>query len=141
MLYMLGPIAIDVYPYNAHEVSHDAKTDFAKKSVLGRRQPNEHVGEGDEAIKLSGRLYPEKLPGGMEMHELLHSLRRTGEPQFLLRGDGAPLGWYLIESASEKSTFLNAHGVGQLIEIEINLTRDDPPDAADFMGVFSELFG
>ena len=141
MLYMLGPVMIDVYPYNVHEVSHDAKTDFAKKSVLGRRQPNEHVGEGDETIKLSGRIYPYKLPGGLETHEVLNMIREAGEPQFLLRGDGAALGWYLIESVSEKSSFLSPTGVGQMIEIEISLIRDDPPSAAGFMGAFAGMFG
>lgn len=141
MLYMIGPIAIEVYPFNAHEVAHEAKTDFAKKSVLGRRQPNEHVGEGDETLKFSGRLYPEKLPGGLESYELLHLVRQAAQPQLVIRGDGAVLGWYLIESANDKSTFLGPNGVGQLIEIDISLIRDDPPDAASFMGAFAGFFG
>jgi len=140
MLYMIGPVAVDVYPFNAHEVAHDAKTDFAKKSVLGRRQPNEHVGEGDETLKFSGRLFPEKLPGGLETYELLHALRAAALPQLVMRGDGAVLGWYLIESASDKSSFLGPNGVGQLIEVDISLIRDDPPDAATFMSTFAGLF-
>lgn len=141
MLYMLGPIQLKVWPYNVHEVSREAKTDYAAKDVVGARRPLEHMGEGDETIKLSGRILPEKLPGGLEAHEALHDIRASGEAQHLLRGDGKPFGWFVIESASEKSKHLNGSGVGQFIEIEISLKRCDTPSAGAAFGMLAGFFG
>lgn len=141
MLYMIGPVAIDVYPYNVHEVSRERETEFAEKSVIGRLPPNEWVGEKSDTMTLSGQLLPEHLPGGLSMHALLHSMRKEGKPQMVLRGDGEVLGWFLITKATEKETFLGWTGVGQVIEISIELKRDDPPDAEGFMGGFAQIFG
>lgn len=141
MLYMLGPIAFEVWPYNTHEVSHDAKTDYAAKDVLGARRPNEYVGEGDETIKLSGRMLPEKVAGALEMHDMMQGIRQSGQAQFLLRGDGTPLGWFVIESVSTRSKHLNGSGVGQFIEFDILLKRDDPPQAAGAFAMLAGIFG
>lgn len=141
MLYMIGPVAIDVFPYNVNEVSRERETDYAEKSVLGRLPPNEWVGEKSDQITLSGQLLPERLPGGMETHDVLHRMREAGEAQMVMRGDGALLGWFVISKASEKETFLGLNGVGRVAEISITLKRDGPPSAGGFMGGFSSLFG
>lgn len=141
MLYIIGPVVIDVYPYNVHEVSRERETDFAEKSVLGRLPPNEWVGEKSDTITMSGKLLPEHLPGGVERHAMLHAMREAAEPQLVLRGDGAVLGWFLVTKATEKETLLNARGVGREIDIEITLKRDDPPSAGGALGSLFSLFG
>lgn len=140
MLYALGPLAFEVAPFNAHEFDRASAADFAAKDLLGRRKGHEFVGDGDEKIGLRGRLFPEKL-GGLDGLALLDAMRASGVPQMLIRGDGTPLGWFLIERVRETSTHLNAAGVGRRIEFDIDLLRDDPPSAADFVAALFTLLG
>ena len=51
-------------------------------------------------------------------------------PHVFVRGDGAPLGWFCVERAREQSTYLDARGVGKVIEVDITLKRADAPGAA-----------
>jgi len=140
MLYMIGPLALTVHGLNAEGASRKRKMDFAEKGVLGRRKPLENVGEGDDSLELTGAVLPYRL-GGVGELALLEMLRASAQPQLVLRGDGALLGWYVIEEVSEKHSYLSAQGLGQKIEVSINLKRDEAPSASDFMGAFASLFG
>ncbi|HWW46533.1 MAG TPA: phage tail protein [Xanthobacteraceae bacterium] len=139
MLYSLGPLVVEVAPFNAHEVDRRHAADFAAKELLGRRKSREFVGTGDEVISLRGRLYPHKL-GGLEDLALLNEMRESGVPQFLLRGDGLPMGWFLVERVQERSRHLDGRGVGQEIDVEIELVRDDPPSPSSFIDVWFSFF-
>jgi phage protein U len=97
------------------------------------------VGEGANTWQLSGRLLPEKL-GGLAELDVLHLMRISGLPQYLMRGDGKPLGWVVIESVSEKSSYLGSNGVGQIIEVSISLRRSRKPENSSFFSIISGLF-
>lgn len=138
MLYLLGPLSIEVAPFNVHEVDESGATDFAVKPVAGAEQPLEYVGEGANEITLTGRLFPQAL-GGSGGLELLRLMRASGRPQFLMRGDGRPLGWHAITRVTTGSRHLDRHGVGRLIEVSIQLRRSSTPGAASFFGLIKGL--
>lgn len=141
MLYQLGALTMQVQPFNVHEISREAGADFAAKDVMGAMRPREFMGEGDEAITLTGRLFPEKF-GGLGGLSALDQMRRSGVPQILMRGDGAVLGWFLIEKITEKGEHLDAQGVGRMIEVAIGLVRAPGPAAAGaYVSVLSRLVG
>jgi hypothetical protein len=140
MLYALGPLVFEVAPFNTHEVNRTHAADFAAKDLLGRRKSHEFVGAGDEKIEMHGKLFPQKL-GGLDGLALLDGMRASGTPYMLLRGDGTPLGWFVIERVQEKSSHLDAKGVGRLIEFDIELTRDDAPSPANYLAGLFSLFG
>ncbi|WP_445489437.1 phage tail protein [Rhodopseudomonas sp. RCAM05734] len=140
MLYALGPLDFEVAPFNTHEVDRSHAADFASKDLLGRRKGHEFVGAGDERISFRGKLFPHKL-GGLGELAILDALRDSGAPQLLLRGDGTPLGWFLIERVRESSSHLDGRGIGRMIEFEIELMRDDPPSAASYIANLFSLFG
>lgn len=137
MLMQVGPLQFDVAPLNAHQTTRAAKTDYAKKDVIGRRKIYEHVGEGDEVFTIEGRLYPFKL-GGLGALALLAAVRASGVAQFVVRGDGLAMGWFVITEAREVATHLSRDGVGQQIELTVTLERADSPGA---LGSFINLFG
>ena len=137
MLMQLGTLAFEVYPFNTHEYSREAATDYARKPVVGAREILEYVGEGEETYSISGRLITKRLGGLSELAEL-HALRKSGVPQFLMRGDGKALGWFVIENVSETSTHIAADGIGQVIDFEIQICNASKPSPARF--AFS-LFG
>lgn len=136
MLMVLGPIEFTVAPFNTHQYAKSASTDFARKAVVGTRAPLEHVGEGEENFTISGLLLPKRLGGMLQMAEL-HALRQSAVATFLMRGDGVPLGWFVVENVDEDSSMLSADGVGQVIKFKIDLCRADKPLASSF---FTTLF-
>lgn len=140
MLYALGPIDFEVAPFNTHEVERSHAADFANKDLLGRRRGHEFVGDGDETLSFSCKLFPHKL-GGLNQLQILDALRASGSPQMLMRGDGSPLGWFVITRVRERSTYLDRKGVGRMIDVDIELMRDDPPSAADYVSSLFNLFG
>lgn len=138
MLYTLGALRIEVAPFNVHDVGQSAETDYAVKPVVGIEPPLEYVGEGANEITLSGRLFPTEI-GGLSELETLWQMRASGRPQFVMRGDGRPLGWHAILNTQAKSSYLDAKGVGKLIEVSVSLRRDRTPPATAFFSLMSGL--
>lgn len=140
MLYAFGPLAFEVAPFNAHEIERRHGADFAAKDLLGRRRGHEYVGDGDETVSFTGKMFPHKL-GGMESLDILDALRASGAPQMLLRGDGKVFGWFILTQARERSSFMDARGIGRVIDVDIELLRDDAPSATDYVASLFNLFG
>lgn len=138
MLMMLGPLMMEVWPFNPTETSREAGGDYVEKPVMGRRPPLEFVGEASETFTITARLFPAKL-GGLGGLSQLNAMRQSGIPQYLMRGDGVPLGWMVVERVSERSSYLDAKGVGQVIDVDITLKRSDAPNAANFFAAISGI--
>lgn len=140
MLMQLGPVSFKVAPVNIDSYDHGHEATFAEKPVIGARMPFEYVGEGRESWTIKGRLFPKRF-GGQSGLQALMAARASGQPQYLMRGDGALMGWVVILSVTERSRYLSADGVGQEIEVDISVARSDPPGAAGFyaavMGMLS----
>jgi phage protein U len=66
-------------------------------------------------------------------------MRASGEPQMLIRGDGAALGWFFVDHVHEQSEYLSASGVGNQINVTIDLVKS--PDAASAESMLSMLMG
>jgi phage protein U len=137
MLAQLGAVQFEVAPMNMHETDHDGGADYVAHAVVGSMPPLEFVGEASETWSVRGRLFPEKF-GGLGSIASLHAMRRSGQAQFFMRGDGTPMGWVVIERVNEKSTYLGRDGVGRVIEFEVSLKRSNGPNAA---GMFNALQG
>ena len=138
MLYMLGSLSIEITPFNVHEVQETGETEYAVKPVVGREPPLEYVGEGSNEVSLTGRLFPSEL-GGLSEIELLRQMRSSGKPQYLMRGDGRPQGWFAILNVSASSSYLDRRGVGKQIEVSIQLRRAQTPSAQSFFSLMAGL--
>ena len=139
MLAQLGPVIFEIQPVNLHEVTREAAASFVEKPVLGIRPPLEFVGDSTETMKLTVKLFPEKF-GGLASVRNLDAMRRAGVAQYLMRGDGTPMGWFVVESTTEKSTYLGAQGIGRVVDVEITLKRSDPPSPAGYFASIAGLF-
>ena len=133
MLYQLGDgdgaVQFEVAPLNVHQVDQTQGFDFAEKAVLGRRPKLEGVGQAAEDLNLQGKLFPKRL-GGLPEFKVLQDARQAGKSNHLIRGDGTPMGWFVILSIRQGSTYLDKDGVGQVIDFEIQMKRADPPAGA-----------
>lgn len=143
MLCQIGSVQFEVAPFNMHETSHEAGASFASHEVVGAMPLLEFVGEAEESWTVRGRLFPQRFSqlgvgSGMSQLGSMHGMRASGSAQFFMRGDGVPMGWVVIESISETSTYIGANGVGKVIEFEVKLKRSQGPSAD---GIFNALIG
>ncbi|MBN9022529.1 MAG: phage tail protein [Rhizobiales bacterium] len=139
MLMTLGPIQFEVQPFNATDYYHAHEASFAEKPVVGASPPLEWVGEGPETWAIRARLFPHRF-GGLGDLKKLHQARASGRPQYLMRGDGALMGWVVIERVMERSTYLDGNGIGRVIDIDIAVRRSSGPSNGSYFAVFSGLF-
>ena len=138
MLMVLGSLTMEVWPFNPTDTMRDSGGEYVEKPVMGRRPPLEWVGETVETFSITAKLFPAKL-GGLDGLDRLNAMRQSGLPQYLMRGDGKPLGWFVIEAVHERSEYLDAKGVGQVIEVEITLKRSDAPGIGSLFSILSGL--
>ncbi len=129
MLYSIGALTLDTRPFSVDEMQRSTSADFADKPVMGGMIAREFMGEGEEKITLSGQLLPFKT-GGLTELEMAHGFRRSGQKLPVLRGDGARLGWYVIDTITENHTDLMRDGVGFFVKHSISLTKVSPAGAS-----------
>jgi phage protein U len=135
-----GGVSFEVMPVNVHEYDHDVGSDIVQKPVLGGRQPNEFVGISDETYRFKGRVFPIAL-GGMSQLQYLEEASKSGVPNVLMRGDGAFLGWFILQSFNRGSRHIYRNGIGQMEEFELNFIRDEPPSPTGFFVSLAGLIG
>ncbi len=139
MLMMIGPVEFEVIPFNTDGYDHSHESGFAEKAVLGARPPLEFVGEGPEGWSIKAKLFPDKF-GGMGHLKKLYQARTSGRSQYLMRGDGAVMGWVVITSVREGSSYLDRAGVGQVIEVDIQVKRTDKPGTGSYYSSLADIY-
>jgi phage protein U len=139
MLMSLGPIRFEVYPFNTTEYDHGHESGFVEKPVLGARPPLEWVGEGAENWSIKARIFPHRF-GGLDDLKKLYQARAAGRPLYLMCGDGAQMGWVMIEKVAERSSYLDAEGIGRVIDVDIAVRRSAKPSNGSFFSLFSGMF-
>lgn len=139
MLMSLGPVRFEIYPFNATDYAHDHEADFVEKPVLGARLPLEWVGEGAESWSITARIFPHRF-GGLDDLKTLYQARAAGRPLYLMRGDGAQMGWVVIEKVAERSSYLDTNGIGRLVDVDITVRRAAKPSDGSFFSLFSGMF-
>jgi phage protein U len=138
MLMTIGSTAFEVAPLNMHGLEGSGVTEYAIKDVAGAEPPLEYVGEGANTLRIAGRLFPLKF-GGLGEYGRLDQARTSGEPQYVMRGDGKPLGWFVIERLTERHSFLDARGVGKMIDFDVELRRSPGPLDGAFFSIVAGL--
>lgn len=135
ILYTWGLIVFEVVPLNTNEIHHTTGSDWAKKEIAGAPLYREWVGELDEEVRMSGKIFPydnaRRLKRadmtGIGHLDLMDNMRRLGQAHTLVRGDGWHLGWFIVERLSRGSTFLGPDGIGKQIEFEVTFQRVPVP--------------
>jgi len=122
MLMSLGPVVFSL-KLDLQSISQKEKSSFAKHDILGSSPTYEDTGEDEGTITLKGTLLPYFL-GGLSGIAALQSARLQKVPLPLMRGDGLPMGWVLIDSIDRDDTELDANeGIGNTIDYTVNLIK------------------
>jgi len=142
-LYVIGGVVCDLHPLNVHEAVHETREDFARHPVMGAREGHEHMGPGDETLRLQGKVFPRKF-GGLSELEQLDALRAAGDPVLVMRGDGANMRWWVIRRFERTHRYLDERGIGRLVTHRIDLERTEKPRGGaggGALGLLTRLFG
>lgn len=143
MLYMLGALTFDTFPFNVDEMERDATAVLAEKPLIGTANGKEFTGEGDDRIVLKGQLLPARI-GGLTELELAHAMRRGGARFPLMRGDGYRFPhWYAITRIREGHKELMRDGVGFVVDhtIELDSVPADAGEGQQIIRSLLSLFG
>lgn len=138
MLYDLGGVGFQVAGLNADKLSREREASFATYEVVGGAPVYEFMGEGERSVEISGKCHPYHF-GGVGALDALEAIRASGEPVYLMRGDGRPLGWVIIKSITEADAWLQYRGDPAEITHTIKLLRCDAPGVGA-LGFFFSLF-
>jgi len=127
---------LDTAPYQ--QLQRQTSWRHPSSSRVGLRPARQYVGPGDDAITLSGTLYPE-ITGGKVTLSMLRYMAETGKAWPLIEGTGFFYGLYVIEDLSETGSVFFADGAARKIDFSVKLTRVDD-DVPDIVGIVtSEL--
>lgn len=118
---------LETLPYQDFQRSTDWR--HASNSRVGRRAGRQFIGVGEDAITLTGVLYPE-ITGGKLNLAMIRYMAETGKAWPLMQGTGDYFGLYIIESVEERGSLFFPDGTARKIEFTLKLTRvdDDVPD-------------
>lgn len=143
MLFQIGPITCDTFPFEVSKAERETTADFAKHALVSSPQDYEFAGEGTGTLNLSGQLLPYNI-GGLSEIEVAHQLCASGRPQWVQRGDGRLFDWYVLTKVSDKHEYLSPTGVGFVIKYDLTLEKVPDPGAdvaAGMIDTLLSLFG
>ncbi len=89
---------------------------------LRRRPARQFVGPGNDAIELSGTIYPH-YRGGLRQMECMRAVAGQGEPLRLVDGRGISWGRWCIERIEETQTVFFRNGDPRRVEFHLSLSR------------------
>ena len=136
-LMILGPVVFDLRN-NLTGRSRSSKMAFAKHDVVGGAPVYEALGSDESTATLECVLHPYHF-GGLGRLESLYLAMQAQTPLSLMRGDGYPLGWHIINEIDEKHSDIAVAGVGQEVSFTMKLTRVDTPLASMISSIVSLL--
>jgi len=137
MIMLLGNVVFQVAPVGIDEIDHRYSSRFAIHPVLGSMPLYEKTGIGPEGWRIRATLMPEfcqrhGIDTGLFELDQLKLICQSGMPQFLMRGDGKPMGWVIIQDVVERSRVLSKSGIGRQITLDIDVIATNAPSFDGF---------
>jgi phage protein U len=129
MLYMIGSVQIDTYPFSIDSLSRKTAADIALKPLLNGRKSVEFMGPGDDVLTLSGKILP-VVHGGRADLEKVRGHIESGTKLPVMQGNGVRLGMFVIKSLDETHQELLMDGTPFVIRHRMELLKVDEDAAA-----------
>lgn len=121
-------------PFQGMQREHQFR--FGYHNRIGKRPNFQFLGTSNDALTLSGSLYPE-LTGGKLSLLTLQTMAETGKAWSFIGGEGSIYGMYIIESLSESKSAFFSDSAARKIEFTLTLKRVDS-SLAELFGNMSE---
>lgn len=116
-------------------LSRRTEASLAAKNLMSGLPGREWTG-WDGSATVSGTVLPFHL-GGLSDVEALHGWCADGTAVPLIRGDGAFLGWFAIQSVDERHESMARNGVGYEVSWTVSLVRVARPSGSSIEALIS----
>lgn len=145
VLMAYGPWRFSIGSFSYEEMSRQFSARITSVPVIGARPPLHFLGPGEETIGFRATFFPYHLPGNTGLAQLASMRAALNEPtSFPLIGNRAGLGdvfgRWALQSLGETQTEIGPDGVGQKIEVEIELIFDGRSRSAGALSAIAALF-
>ncbi len=124
MLMALGLFIFERRTTPHQSIAKNKKERFSAHNNLNSRPTYQHIGTGEDALTISGVLYPEFTGGELSLY-LLEKMMRTGDEHVLIDFQSMFKGTYIIEGITENYSHFFADGKARKIEFTLTLKRTD----------------
>ena len=124
MMAALGMFVFNLNTVPYQNLKRSTEWRWASNSRIGKRPSYQHIGQGVDAISLSGVLMP-GFTGGRTSLDALRAMGDSGMAWTLIDGEGFIYGLYFIEKITEDRTEFFSDGAPRKIEFTIDLKRSD----------------
>ncbi|MBN9444392.1 phage tail protein [Bosea sp. (in: a-proteobacteria)] len=138
---VLGSIVFELR-HNLEGAEFEGETDFATHKVLGGSPLYEHMTLGESERVIKGTTFPmdPDYAPAFGVVKALESMRVSGQPQHLMRGDGESLGWCLVTKVKEEGSYLAPNGVPHRSNFSVTLQTCDAPPVSGFASIIADFF-
>ncbi|HGE8473276.1 TPA: phage tail protein [Serratia marcescens] len=120
MVYGMFVFMLQSAPYQS--LARTSSFRHVNNERIGRSASWQYIGAGEDAITLSGALYPEVTGGDVSL-EVLRTMAYTARPWPLIEGTGVIYGMFVIDSITETRTEFFADGKAKKIEFTLSLKK------------------
>lgn len=124
MLASLGLFVFETTSAAFDELTRTSGYRFGTGNAVGTRPHMQYIGQDNDAISLSGTLYPE-ITNGIVSLDSLRDMAATGKTYALMSGDGYYYGMCYITDISETQSHLLADGTARKIGFNLSLKLAD----------------
>jgi hypothetical protein len=120
MVYGMFVFTLNTAPYQS--LARTSGFRHVKNERIGKSAKWQYIGAGEDAITLSGSLYPEVTGGDVSL-EVLRTMAYTARPWPLIEGTGIIYGMFVIDSITETRTEFFSDGKAKKIEFTLSLKK------------------
>lgn len=145
VLMAYGPYRFSIGTFAYEEMRRSFSARVESQAVIGARPPLHFMGPGDETIGFKATFFPYHLPGNAGLAQLA-AIRAdvASGASYPLIGNRAQVGevfgrWALL-SVGDTQSEIGPEGIGQKIEVEIELIFDGRPRSAGALSAIAALF-
>jgi hypothetical protein len=124
MMATLGLFVFQLKTAPFQQLRRSTRWRWASNSRIGVRPSYQHLGQGEDAITLTGTLLPE-ITGGRVSIDALRVMADAGKAWPLIDGEGTIYGLWFIDSIEETRSVFFKDGAARKIEFSLSLKRAD----------------
>lgn len=128
MMMALGLFVFQLSTASYQELQRQTSWRHPSNSRVGNSPAYQFTGKGEDAITLSGEIYPE-ITGYQENIDPLRNMADTGKAFILIEGTGKIYGMVIIDSVQEtRSVFFNNGGARKIsFSISLKIVKQYQP--------------
>lgn len=139
-----GPYRFSMATFAYEEIKRDVGARIESQPIIGARPSLHNAGIDDEKLDIQASFFPNHLPGNRGLSQLARIRQDVGASYPLIGNRafvGDAFGKWALSRVRDKHTHLGPDGVGQKIDIDIELIFDGRGRSSAALSAFVTLFG